>query len=341
MNGSKVARKLAVGHFYNAPFQTACAPFLARIKEVFFAWPGVLSCRPAPDFTPDVRAQLFADLHWARDNGIELDTLFNCNCYGDKAISPDLADFVTRTLKEMDAEGLFPETVTTTSPFIATVLRQRFPTVKIRGSVNLRVHGTLGFESVGELFDSFYASREHHRERDYLANLHDWAQAHGKTIGIQANSGCLRQCPFQQFHDNLHGHNRIAQSQVGEMFDFSVFRCKTHYARGHYEDFLKATWLRPEDLPLYEPYVDVVKLATRRHPDPVKVLTAYATCSYDGCLTDLMDPAHAFPQPIDNARLGASPLWATVRDCPHANNCRHCGTCAALLASLHDSPAML
>ncbi len=327
-------RSLAVGHFFNAPFQAACTPHLGRICEVFFAWPGVLSCRPAPTFTPEVRARLIDDLKWARANGIELDTLFNCNCYGDQAISPELADFVEKRLREMDAEGLFPETVTTTSPFIATVLRKRFPSVKIRWSVNLRVHGTLGFEPVMELFDSFYASRERHRDRAFLEETQAWARAHGKTVGIQANSGCLRQCPFQQFHDNLHGHDRIAQSKVGEAFDFSVFRCKTHYARGHYEDFLRATWLRPEDLPLYEPLVDVVKLATRRHPDPVKVLNAYATYAYDGSLTDLMDPAHAFPFSIDNARLGASPLWGSVRDCPYADNCRHCGTCADLIKAV-------
>lgn len=327
-------RNLAVGHFYNAPFQAACAPFVGRIKETFFAWPGVLSCRPAPEFTPDVRRRLIDDLTWARANGIELDTLFNCNCYGDQAISAELADFVGKMLREMDAEGLFPDTVTTTSPFIATVLRRRFPSVKIRGSVNLRIHGTLGFEPVAELFDSFYASREHHRDTAYLARTSAWMRANGKTLGVQANSGCLRQCPFQQFHDNLHGHNRIAQSKVGEAFDFSVFRCKTHYARGHHEDFLRATWLRPEDLPLYEPHVDIVKLATRRHPDPVKVLKAYATYTYDGDLADLMDPAHAFPVPFDNARLGASALWPQVRDCPHANDCRHCGRCTDLLSAL-------
>ena len=48
-------KTLAVGHFLNADFQSACARHLGRIRETFFAWPGVLSCRPAPDFTPEVR----------------------------------------------------------------------------------------------------------------------------------------------------------------------------------------------------------------------------------------------------------------------------------------------
>ena len=324
-------RTLAVGHFLNAPFQEACAKHVGRIRETFFAWPGVLSCRPAPEFTPEVRGRMIDDLKWARANGILLDTLFNCNCYGDIAISDELADFATRMLREMDAEGLFPDIVTTTSPFLMTIFRRRFPQLKIRFSVNMRVHGTTGFEAVEELFDSFYASREHHRDLAELAHLAAWAKAHGKVLGMQVNSGCLRQCAFQTFHDNLHGHNRLGQSKTGEKFDFSVFLCKTNYARGNYEDFLRSTWIRPEDLPRYERYVDIVKLATRRHPHPVEILDAYATYAYDGNLADLMDACHTFPKSFDNRRFDDNPLWEKVRSCPHANDCRHCGTCTQLM----------
>ena len=85
-------KTLAVGHFYNAPFQESCQPHLGRIREVFYAWPGVLSCRPAPEFTPELRARLVGDLKWCRANGVLLDTLFNCNCYGDIAVSPARRD---------------------------------------------------------------------------------------------------------------------------------------------------------------------------------------------------------------------------------------------------------
>ena len=325
-------RTLAVGHFLNADFRAVCAPHVGRIREVFFAWPGVLSCRPAPDYTPELRARQIADLRWARANGVELDTLFNCNCYGDIAISEELADFVKRNLREMDGEGLMPDTATTTSPFIATVIRREFPSLKIRLSVNQRVHGTVGFEPIMDLFDSFYASRERHRELDWLADLSKWAKEHGKVLGMQANSGCLRQCPYQTFHDNMHGHNRIAQSKAGERLGFSVFICKENYERGRYEDFLRSTWIRPEDLPEYEKLVDVVKLATRRHPFPGKVVEAYATYSYNGNLADLMDVCHVFPKVFDNAAFDASgDLWREVRGCRDANDCRHCGRCAQLM----------
>lgn len=330
-------KTLAVGHFLNGDFQAACMRHIGRIRETFFAWPGVLSCRPAPDFTPEVRARMMSDLKWARENGIELDTLFNCNCYGDAAISQELADFVGNTLRDMDAEGLFPDTVTTTSPFIATVLRRNFPQVKIRISVNQRVHGSLGFEYIDDLFDSFYVSREHQRDLFYLQDMSRWAHQHGKLMGMQVNSGCLRQCPYQTFHDNLHGHGAMRQEAIGNRdFEFSYFLCKQTYRKPESAvEFLRATWIRPEDLLRYESHVDVVKLATRRHPEPEKVLDAYATYSYHGNLADLMDPAHNFAKSFHNDNFSKSLLWPSVLNCRDSNNCKHCGKCDAMMSEVY------
>ncbi len=327
-------RTLAVGWFDNAPFDEVCSKHLDRIKEVFFAWPGVTASRPMDDWTDTRRARIRGDLRWARDNGIELDAIFNANCYGDIALSDELADHVTEKLREMDAEGLFPNHVTTTSPFIATVLRQRFPSVKIRFSINMDIASEIALKYVDELYDSFYAGRNEHRRLDYVAKLGAWAREHGKMMGLQANPGCLRNCPFHQFHNNLHGHNRIRQSAAGEKFGFSVFRCRTNFERGNYEDFLRAIWIRPEDLPLYEPHVGVVKLATRRHPNPEAIVRAYATYGYDGDLAAIMDPFFRFPKSMDNQALGSSPLWPEIRDCRHADNCIDCGKCSTLLRSI-------
>lgn len=330
-------KNLAVGYFFNAPFRETVSPHLARVSETFFAWPGVLSCRPAPVFTDEVRERLVDDLRWAKANGLALDTLFNANCYGDDAISPRLADFVMRVLDEMAAAGVPPDIVTTTSPFIARVLKKRAPGVRVRASINMRIHGTVGFEAVGDLFDEFYLSRERHRDLAYVRRVAEWAKANGKRIGMQLNSGCLRQCAFQTFHDNLHGHGdgrRPEDLATAEAYGFSFFLCRTRYARDKaYEDFLRATWIRPEDAHLFEPHVDVFKLAIRRHPHPAEVLAAYAAGSFDGNLLRLMDPDHseAFaPYVIDNKAFPAD--WAEsgiAANC--ANDCKHCGKCAAVL----------
>lgn len=326
----------AVGHFYNEPFIDACTPWIGRIGEVFFAWPGVLSCRPAPKFDDSVRERLYSDLQWCRKNGIRLDTLFNANCYGDNAISPELADEVTRVLTDMEHRGLFPDIVTTTSPFIASVLRKRFPSVKIRASINMRIHGTIGFEAAEKYFDEFYLSRENHRDFSYVRQVSKWAKEHGKLIGMQVNSGCLRECPFQTFHDNLHGHGdgrRPKDIATAAEYDFSFFRCKKRFEKDcAYEDFIRATWIRPEDVPLWEPYVSIFKVAIRRHPTPIKVLNAYLSGSYNGNLLDLMDPVHSefFPYAIDNKSFPTDFARSGI-GARCAGNCEHCGRCAEVL----------
>ncbi|MCR5413950.1 MAG: hypothetical protein K6F50_04400 [Kiritimatiellae bacterium] len=307
-------RKLAVGWFDNKPFIDTVKPYASRVKEVFFAWPGVVASRPMDDWTPERRERIVSDLAWARENGIELDTIFNASCYGDIAMTETLADLVTEKLREMDSEGLFPEHLTTTSPFIATVVRQRFPSVKIRWSINMEISARGALEYVTDLFDSFYAGRDKHRRLEYVKEMSAWAREHGKEMGMQANPGCLKNCPFHHFHNNLHGHNRIGQSAAAAKFNFTNFLCRTNYERGRYEDFLRSIWIRPEDLPRYEPYVSVVKLATRRHPNPDKIIAAYAGCSYDGDLAEIMDPFYRFPMVIDNKALGESKLWPKIRD---------------------------
>ena len=262
-----------------------------------------------------------------------LDTLFNCNCYGEQAVSHELEDLIKNVLIEMDNAGLFPDIVTTTSPFIATILKRTFPSIKVRASVNLRAHGTIGFESVSDIFDEFYLSREHHRDLEYVMQAARWAAQNGKRIGIQLNSGCIRECPFQTFHDNIHGHNRAKQAAAAKEFDFSFMLCQKHFGIDHaFEDILRATWIRPEDAFLWEPYVSFCKLATRRIANPAKIVAAYASRDYDGNLLDLLDPVHSalfFPIVINNKSFPSD--WATSGvggAC--AQNCIHCGRCAAV-----------
>lgn len=333
INGES-ARKLAVGWFDNAPFRPICEKHVDRIKEVFFAWPGVKASRPMAEWTDERKALLRDDLSWCRANGIELDTIFNANCYGDIAISEELADHVSEKLDEMGEAGLFPGHLTTTSPFIATIVRRRYPSVKIRLSVNMYIEGVQALSYIEELFDSFYVGIDWHRNIAHVEEMHDWALSHGKELCIYANSGCLKDCPFRQFHNNLHGHNRMGQSAAGEKFSFSTFRCRTNYERGNYADFLRGNWLRPEELPEYEKFASVVKLATRRHPDPERIIRAYATYSYDGDLTKITDPFFDFPVRIDNAALGRSALWPETRNCPHVHDCRRCGKCDRLLEEI-------
>ena len=48
-----------------------------------------------------------------------------------------------------------------------------------------------------------------------------------------------------------------------------------------------------------------------------------------------MDACHMFPKSFDNRSFDAAPeLWREVRGCVRANDCTHCGRCAALMGKV-------
>ena len=149
-------------------------------------------------------------------------------------------------------------------------------------------------------------------------------------MGILANSGCLRNCPFQTFHDNQVAHQRELY-KYKNLPGSQVTWCMKHYRnKAHWSDFLKESWIRPEDLHLYDDHVDFIKIATRQHDHPRTVIAAYANGSYTGDLAALMEPNYssifAVKGYIENARIpGHDALPGAC-----AVNCNRCGKCEEL-----------
>lgn len=324
--------RFAVGFQFTDIGELFCemlADYREMVSEVYFAYPGTASGRPDPGGDPELRERLLYELCEIKRSGIALDLLFNANCYGGKAVSAELEKRIVGIISELNRKNVPPGIVTTTSPFVAATVKKNFPDIEIRASVNMRIDSTLAMEYLADKFDSFYIRRDLQRDLPTLRKFHEWCRAHGKKLGMLANSGCLRNCPYQTFHDNLVAHD----AQVRKCENVGVFlphlcweRCRKRENRS---DFLRGSWIRPEDIRLYAPYVDVIKLATRQHASPRLVISAYASGHFDGNVLDLTEPcfAGAFaPYILDNTQLAMSDLPGLC-----AGNCRHCGKCERTL----------
>ena len=325
--------KFAVGYQPFVAGELFCeiaADYREHISEVYFSVPGTPSGRPEPERDRELMDQLAYELAEIRKLGIGLDLLLNGNCYGGKAVSTEFAQDITRTIAKFAEIGLKPHVVTTTSPFVAAVVRTDFPDIELRASVNMRLDSTLALEYLADTFDSFYIRRDLQRDLPTLRRFGEWCRIHGKKLGLLANSGCLRNCPYQTFHDNLVAHDAEVR-KCENVGDFLPHLCwKRFETRENWSDFLRASWIRPEDLHLYAPYVDVIKLATRRHAAPRPVVAAYTAGEYDGNVLNLTEPCFssvAAPWILDNQLLAAADLPGLC-----ATNCRHCGRCEAVLA---------
>ena len=329
--------KFAVGHFLTkeqdvrAPFQELVRRFGTRLREVYFPWPGLANGRP-PSKKSKEEERLIADLEYCREHGMKLDLLANATCYGEKACTEEQRLQITGIVKRLDKLGLYPEIVTTTSPYIAKLFKLDFPDIEVRASVNLRLRNTLAFEYLAPLFDSYYICRDVQRDLPTFHRIADWCKGHGKKLCMLANSGCVRNCPWQVFHEVHHVHNYggiFPEMRHQELW----FACDNNYRHARYAEFLRSSWIRPEDIHVFEPELETIKLSTRQTDFAHEIVEAYLNGSYDGNLLRLMDPYHGMrfrPNRIDNKSFPAD--WVTsgiAGKC--ADNCVHCGKCEQIL----------
>ena len=336
--GAPNRTKFAVGHFLTEKpddpksFLELAKRYAPRLREVYFAWTGLANGRPFSLKKENEEERIISDLKYCRAHGMKLDLLANATCYGEKAVTEEQRLQLTGIIERLASAGLYPEIVTTTSPYIAKLFKVTYPDIEIRASVSMRLRNTLAFEYLAPLFDSYYICRDVQRDLPTFHRMAAWCRDHGKKLCMLVNSGCVRNCPWQVFHETLHAHNfsAILPEMYGQGLDFI---CRTVFKSGHLADFLRGSWIRPEDVHVFEPELESIKLSTRQVHYPFEIVDAYLSGSYDGNLIRLMDPypgAFFRPNRIDNKSFPAD--WVTsgiAAKC--AENCTHCGKCEKIL----------
>jgi len=146
-----------------------------------------------------------------------------------------------------------------------------------------------------------------------------------------ANSGCLRFCSGQTFHDNLVAH----EDEVDETVNIPGWTPHVCWAYLREPDnwpvILQSTWIRPEDLHHYDGLFDTVKLATRMSSRPRLIIQSYANRRFRGNLLDLFEPGFSpalAPSLIDNDKF---PLDWFGRTSTCDRKCHRCTYCRDVL----------
>lgn len=334
--------KLSVGYFmpdeYNC-ISEIIEDNLPSIDEIYFSFaeePGGRSAAaPLSDKNYEEKKALqLEELEYiSNDLGIKCALLFNANCYGGDAISKALEKRVVDKISFLKSR-LNIDSVTTTSPFIAKVIKREFKdTIKVRASVNMRVGTVKAMEYLTD-FDGFYMQREFNRDFDRIKMLKEWCDKNGKTLHLLANSGCLKDCSFQTFHDNTVAHEQeiikndnVPLKYPSPCWDF--MESLDHIERA--TKILQNTWIRPEDLVHYEPYFENVKIATRIHSNPAIVINAYANGRVFGNVLDITEPSysHLFGNYIlDNREIPADFFEKTSKCDKQCYKCSYCRSVA-------------
>ena len=281
------------------------------INEVYFSWGKTPSGRNdqtrSEGLTPwEAQAKQIEDLKTLHKAGLKFNLLFNANCYGEKAQARSFFEEVGETVEYIGGNFNL-SSLTTTSPLVAKFIKQNFPEIDIRASVNMGIGSILGMEYVADVFDSFYVKRELNRDFNALGVLRKWCDENGKQMYLLANSGCLNDCSAHTFHDNLVAHEEGA-SRMDNGYQFSGV-CKKYLSQEKNRGVLLSgtNYIRPEDTELYEGIVPAMKLATRVHENPSRVLRAYIERKkFVGNTASLLEPNHAgtiYPYVLENGKI--------------------------------------
>ena len=323
--------RFSIGYQLPGPddaFPDIVSDYREHISEVYFAVPGDPSGRaPLSESSWD---SMISDLSSISDMGVSLVLLFNSACYGPKAISAELESHVHAVLKRLQ-KRIPIDTVTTTSVFIARTVKDSYPDIKVRASVNMRIGSIRGMEQTEDYFDGYYMKRDWNRDPDTIKEFSAWRREQGKSLHMLANSGCLYDCAFQSFHDNLVAHEGEMKPEDSMHHRYPAPCWEYLDSEDAWVNLLQNTWVRPEEIFRYEEWFDTVKLATRMHSHPRMVIGAYAQGKFRGNILDLLEPNHSpliRPRIIDNERFPED-WFEKSSSC--SRNCRTCGYCREVL----------
>ncbi len=317
------------------PFPAIVAKYREAIGEVYFSFPGIAGGRSPlgtdAGYTDyHALAVMTEEIKEISAMGVKLDLLFNALCNGDDALSLAHERQVISVLEYLTDHGCAPQIVTTASPVTAEIVHRFDRSIDVRASVNMRIATIKGIQYVEHLFDSFCIFKDVNRDMEKLTEISEYLHKNGKGLSMLANSGCLRACSMQTFHDNAVAHEAGIMSKANLPWA-GVSGCRTYLSDpAHWAAFLQNTWIRPEDIHHYEGLVDTIKLATRMHALPAMVIDAYARGSYSGNLADLFEPGHGptfAPYVIDNDRF-PSDWFERTTACN--KNCETCGYCESV-----------
>jgi len=282
-----------------------------KIHEVYFSWGDFANGRNSQlrqiGLTPwEAQRRQEEELKLLAEEGISFNLLFNATCYGRDSQSKAFFHKIGETVAYIQEEMCL-SSITTTSPLIAKFIKENFEEMDVRASVNMSIGTIEGMDYVAEWFDSFYVKREWNRDFRKLEELKAWSDSRGKRLYGLANSGCLNHCSAHVFHDNLVSH----ESEISAMDNGYAFEgiCKTYLKKKENAHALldQTSFIRPEDVHLYENIFEAVKLATRVTPYPARILQAYVEKErYTGNILDLLEPNHTalfYPYLLENRRI--------------------------------------
>lgn len=338
-----VKMKLSIGYHAGGDDGKDCSwsrevsPYRGSVGEVFFSLPGMASgVRQADSPQVSEASRFYRDLERFRALGIQGVLLFDAACYGGGMVSPAFFEQVRRGIAEA-RRHIRLKAVVTMMPPLAEFMKGIHPELEVRASVHNRIGSVSQMEYAGRCYDGFYVNSDLNRDVSLLEKARKWCDAHGKTLHMVANSGCLYDCPFHLEHLNVMGHwaEIVAAGSTRSSRDMPCRELLS--GTGNHAKLLQGGWIRPEDLSRVEGFFDTVALLSSDVPQARNVLKAYTEGRWGGNMLELLEPCHACLAGVPSFPDDAFPedWFEKTSSCGHA--CDSCGYCGAVLEKMSSA----
>lgn len=258
-------------------------------------------------------------------------------------LNPNVLDYsripaIMRTLRELDASEHL-ESVVVKDPYLLQAVKTAFPQMECEVSILAHVNTLAKTRYWAELGATTVAI-----DRDQIRNL-DLIAAMSREVRVKVllNEGCMKDGIFCDMHYNhLSGEINYRYPLPVNLSRILQKAPCLRLGKLDPEKIFSAPFVRPEDLKHYLPFTNTFKLSTRNANTLLiaNTLRAYRDQSYTGNLLDLLNsPFTQIVDFIDNKALDRYDFFRRIATCD--SDCRQCGFCRRLLASVQDiAPAI-
>lgn len=271
------------------------------VSEVYGKFPsdGISGGRPEYMSTPVSKRELRNYVKLLDSHGMVFNYLLNGSCFGNSEWTRPWQKNATSLLAQLLDLGIRHVTVST--PFLLELIKRRFPEFHVKVGIYAQVDTArrarfwedLGADAI--TLESFSINRD-------LTRLSGIRKAVKCELQLIANHVCLPNCPMQVYHQNGCAH---ASDGSGKLFiDYCILRC----SQKRIQDpslFIKAGWIRPEDLGVYEALgYRTFKLLERGIPSSelLRRVKAYSERHYEGNLAGLF-LSYGFKEPVKKGKF--------------------------------------
>lgn len=228
--------------------------------------------------------------------GIEFNYLLNASAMGNLEYSRQGQREIDEILEWIDGIGV--DSVTVANIFFLRLIKRRHPRLKVRVSSHRFTTSPRQVRFWADNGADYIVVNEVsvHREFDMLETMQRAAQAAGVELQLIVNNWCRQECAIAGNHAVCLS-NASQTGSKGFPLDYCSLVCN-QIRLDEPVNYLRANWIRPEDLPVYEQMgYHNFKIVERNTPTAVLLnrVRAYSQRRYDGNLMDLVQN-YAYPE---------------------------------------------